>query len=331
MMNVKKGLVTAFLAAVVALSGIGSAVAAQVATTINAYYAPIHYEFDGKYLVPPEQQQGFIYEGSTYVPLRFVAYALDKAVDWEPKTYTVTIREPSKLEQVSIGEYKMNREVRNPAKEKVEASKLQPTPISVYFEQVIYVFDGEEKEPPEGLPGLIYQDNLYVPLRFVSESTGKEIEWDPVTYTVKAFVAGQVEEPSPEEEVEEPETPATTPAPQTGGSGGSGGGGGNGAVKPSKDSLVFQAGLKLYSLQSSAQSRFNSLKAAYDAAETEEAKAQIVSEGQGELDRIKAEVEVILKDLENQLESNGYDISIVEEIRSQFQDIVNSERAKLGL
>ena len=44
--------------------------AAQAPTDVDVYQIPMHFTFDGEEYAPPEGQQGFIYEGTTYVPIR---------------------------------------------------------------------------------------------------------------------------------------------------------------------------------------------------------------------------------------------------------------------
>jgi foldase protein PrsA len=57
------------------------------------------------------------------------------------------------------------------------------TQIEVAFGALKYMFDGVEKAPAEG-KGFIYEGTTYVPLRFVSESLGKPVEWDEVNQTI---------------------------------------------------------------------------------------------------------------------------------------------------
>lgn len=59
------------------------------------------------------------------------------------------------------------------------------TQIEVYFSSLKYMFDGVEKKPTaEQGDGFIYNGTTYVPLRFVSESLGKEVQWDSDTGTI---------------------------------------------------------------------------------------------------------------------------------------------------
>lgn len=55
--------------------------------------------------------------------------------------------------------------------------------IEVYFENLRYMFDGVEKKPTDA-KGFIYDGTTYVPLRFVSEALGKEVNWEDETKTI---------------------------------------------------------------------------------------------------------------------------------------------------
>ncbi|RTE11067.1 peptidylprolyl isomerase [Paenibacillus whitsoniae] len=76
---------------------IGSVLSGTVAfaansTQIEVTFRNLTYMFDGVEKAPaPEQGKGFIYEGTTYVPLRFVGDALGKKVSWDDATSTVFI------------------------------------------------------------------------------------------------------------------------------------------------------------------------------------------------------------------------------------------------
>src|SRR5690606_11712335 len=149
------------------------AFSAQQSEPISVYYVPLQYVLEDKHLTAPDGQQGFIYNNSTYIPLRFIAYALRKSVTWDPDTYTVAVGEPGLLEKIKIARYMTERQVQEPGKEVTPSDNeiaVAATSIDVYKEQVTYVFSGEMKQPDAALPGFIYDSTLYVPLRFFSES-----------------------------------------------------------------------------------------------------------------------------------------------------------------
>ncbi|MDF2961853.1 MAG: PpiC-type peptidyl-prolyl cis-trans isomerase [Paenibacillus sp.] len=56
------------------------------------------------------------------------------------------------------------------------------TQIEVYFKNIKYMFDGQQKKPAD--ESFIYNGTTYVPLRFVSEALGKEVQWDGDSETV---------------------------------------------------------------------------------------------------------------------------------------------------
>jgi hypothetical protein len=64
---------------------------AYAATKIEVTFLPLKYYFDGIQKLAPEDQQGFVYKGTTYVPLRFVSEALEKEVGYEGKTKSVYV------------------------------------------------------------------------------------------------------------------------------------------------------------------------------------------------------------------------------------------------
>jgi foldase protein PrsA len=67
-------------------------------TQIEVVFKNLKYMFDGKEVIAPEGQAGFIYEGSTYVPLRFVSEALGKEVSMDEDTGTIWVgKKPSEV------------------------------------------------------------------------------------------------------------------------------------------------------------------------------------------------------------------------------------------
>jgi hypothetical protein len=66
-------------------------VAYAAGTQITVHFLPLKFFFDGFERLAPEDQQGFIYNGTTYVPLRFVSEALGKKVGYQAKTQSIYV------------------------------------------------------------------------------------------------------------------------------------------------------------------------------------------------------------------------------------------------
>lgn len=78
---------------------------AASATNIDVYFQPLKYFFDGVEKKSPADQQGFIYQGTTYVPLRFVSEALGKEVGYDGPTSSIYVGK-QKENTTPLGEIK---------------------------------------------------------------------------------------------------------------------------------------------------------------------------------------------------------------------------------
>lgn len=77
---------------------------ASTATKIEVLFQPIKYYFDGVQKAPEADKAGFIHNGTTYVPVRFISEALGKEVVWDQKTSSIYVGErpagSAKVQQV---------------------------------------------------------------------------------------------------------------------------------------------------------------------------------------------------------------------------------------
>ncbi|EFI70127.1 hypothetical protein JIN86_15490 [Lysinibacillus sp. HST-98] len=64
---------------------------------ISVSQDPINYYVDKVEKVPPEGQSGFNYQGTIYVPMRFIAESLGEEVTWDGKTKSVYIGDVPKF------------------------------------------------------------------------------------------------------------------------------------------------------------------------------------------------------------------------------------------
>ncbi|HJV46216.1 MAG TPA: stalk domain-containing protein [Bacillota bacterium] len=62
---------------------------AYASTSIDVEFKPIKFYFDMVKRNPPEDKQGFIYNGTTYVPLRFLSENLGHMVHWDGDTSSI--------------------------------------------------------------------------------------------------------------------------------------------------------------------------------------------------------------------------------------------------
>lgn len=91
----------------------------------------------------------FVMENRTMVPIRFISEALGYKVDWEESTKKVSITDAKKSLILIIG---------NP-------------------DYIININGNEEKKSSDVAP-IIRQNRTFVPLRFIAEEFGMNIEWD---------------------------------------------------------------------------------------------------------------------------------------------------------
>jgi predicted lipoprotein with Yx(FWY)xxD motif len=155
--------------------------AAGYVVAASCTVAPLLFVFDGKSVAPQVANgnpAGFICNGTSYVPLRFVASALGRDVAWDGSTDTVTITTPA-TPSAATGASAMAPATPSPANYDV-AANCTVAPLQ-------FVFDGASEAPQvaNGNPaGFICNGTSYVPLRFVASALGKTVAWDGAADTV---------------------------------------------------------------------------------------------------------------------------------------------------
>ncbi|WP_339287829.1 copper amine oxidase N-terminal domain-containing protein [Paenibacillus sp. FSL E2-0201] len=312
------------LAPLTASAPISASAAAVSSTTSKAATATVKVQsmnvkmiFDGVSIQPPVGQYVFMYNNTTYVPLRFMSYALQKSVAWDAKNIKVTVAEPSSSELVMIKEYLMNATNGNSASAVSKNLVLNQVKAS-------YVFNGATKALPNGQSSFILNGSLYVPLRFLSESVGHNISWDQKTKTITAASKAYQEQGGTNNSTGDngsTATPAATPTSTptgTSGAAGGGGGGGVGSAKVSYESITSEAESKLTALQNLSTSTLMSTAFEYVSASDEASKNSIKAKGVQQLASFTADFESIIADTKQKLNSNGYGTEIISQYRSEF-------------
>ncbi|AIQ54441.1 copper amine oxidase N-terminal domain-containing protein [Paenibacillus sp. FSL R7-0331] len=290
-----------------------SAFAAAVSDSIKVQSMDVKMVFDGVNMQPPTAQYVFIHNNTTYVPIRFVSYALQKSVSWDAKNLKVTVAEPSSSELVVIKEYLMNAGNMNTSTTAAKSITLSKTKAS-------YVFNGAAKTVPSGQASYMLNGSLYVPLRFLSESVGNKISWDQKTKTITATSAGYQEQNSGSTNNSSSGGGATpsataTPAPTSGAAGG--GSAGTGTVTYEQITSATEA--KLSTLRNQSSSVLMSLALQYVQATDQATKASLLAQGKQQLASSTTTFNSIVADAEKQLTTNGYSTEIINQYKATFE------------
>ncbi|MDQ8738359.1 stalk domain-containing protein [Paenibacillus sp. LHD-38] len=297
----KKSRVISIFLAIMMLSSVLATAASAASTNIKIKTQPIKLTFDGQALKLPDGQYSFIYEGRTYVPIRYISYALQKSVNWDGAK--AAISEPTEKELAAL---KKQLQLAAAGSQKPQPSveiTMQPIKASL-------VFDGKVAALPAGQSIFGYKGSIYVPIRFLSESVGTQIGYDPVT----KMVSGES---------------AAYRAEQGGGviPSGTGGGTGNGggAVKPTYEQITANAEAKLAALKASCQATLMDIGLQYLAASAAD-QPKIKEKGLQEVNNCSAKFEVIMSETTTSLTTNGYKTDIIAEYRAAFNKELEAGR-----
>lgn len=90
LLQARGGFVAGFVVASL-LFGSMAAATDIIQKDIRVSYLPLRYYFDDVEKVPPADQQGFTFNGRTYVPLRFMADSVGKSVQYDGSTFSIYV------------------------------------------------------------------------------------------------------------------------------------------------------------------------------------------------------------------------------------------------
>lgn len=181
------------------------ALALQATQNIEITYRGITITLDGQEIVPVDADgnsvEPFLYNGTTYLPVRGVANALSLDVAWDGTTNTVTL--------TSGG---------TPVAPLEAAKSTQGTAtVSATYRDISIIIDGVPLVPTDAAGNVVepflIDGTTYLPVRAISEALGLNVTWDNATSTV-ALTTGTVapQEPvqeTPEDTVEHPPVQST--------------------------------------------------------------------------------------------------------------------------
>lgn len=301
----KSRVLSIFLAAMM-LSSVLAATASAATAAVKTKTQSINLQFDGQALKLPDGQYSFIYQGRTYVPIRYISYVLQKSVNWDGKKATVS--EPTEQELAAL---KKQLQHASEGSQKPQASveiTIQPVKAGL-------VFDGKAAPLPAGQPLFIYKGSIYVPLRFLAESVGTQIDFDPATKTVNGQSDAYRAEQGAGGGILIPGT----------GAGGTGGIGSD-TVKLPYEQITAEAETKLAALESSCKATLMNIGSKYVVASDAAVQAQLKAQGLQEIDNCSAKFEVIMSDTTAKLTANGYSTAVIAEYRKVFKEELEAGR-----
>ncbi|MFF2890542.1 copper amine oxidase N-terminal domain-containing protein [Paenibacillus sp. NPDC057967] len=262
---------------------------------------PINLIFDGQELKLPDGQYSFIYQGRTYIPIRYISYALLKTVGWNAEQFMVSINDPNTQE---LAELKKELLLVTGGTKKPHESIA----LSMKQANAKLVFNGKEKSLPKGQSIFIYKGSIYVPLRFLSESVGSEITWDDKTRTVtsesKAYREGESGETKPGDNGSVEVPPSVPPGEEV--------------PKQTYEQITANAESKLVVLRDSCKTELINLALEYFSAD-DDAQKQIKTKISQKVNSCTSKFEALVSDTTSKLEANGYSTDIIAQYRNEFE------------
>ena len=176
--SLKRRAAALLLCAVTALGLCGAAAGAADVIDVTAKICP-DYDIvvDGKtqtfYNVQGEEVHPVLYNGTTYLPVRAIGELMDKVVNWDQSSLTITLsgsRDGSRVSGTPDEDAKRSN-----------VSAQIRTDFTVVVDGVTQTFkdvNGDTVYP------LLYDGTTYLPVRAIGKLMGKTVSWDSSTNTV---------------------------------------------------------------------------------------------------------------------------------------------------
>ena len=152
--------------------------AGAASTAVSAQLSPnVAVQIDGTdrtfYNAQGQEVHPIIYNGTTYLPLRSIGELMNKNVNWDGTTNTVTLSGQRTSAPVA-GIPDAN------AKKADVVFYLRPE-VTVVIDDTVRTFKDGNGDP---VAPAVYNGSIYLPIRAIGEIMGKSVAWDSTTRTV---------------------------------------------------------------------------------------------------------------------------------------------------
>lgn len=308
--------ITMLLCILMVMSSISTISAVGQEQKIEIHTYDFDFTVDDQTYRAPSDTKGFIYNNRTYVPLRFASYILEKWVEWDSKTQSVIVSEPTNVQLKQLQAFK--KQYLSPITNSAN-STFEKATILAYQNYGQFVFFGKQESIPDDTTTILYDGTIYVPIRFFAEVIDKQVAYDAKTKKIMMATKTNTSidgSSNPKgEDVQELEEGKVIEGSDK-----------NSSTKPSRESLVSQTQAKLESLESSAISKAYSLYEQYTKTTDEEKKSALLAQGLSMLEETENKVEQLLAELDSNLEKYGYEVG---SDSNEFRDTYTKKKESL--
>ena len=167
--------------------------ASNVRKTLDVVYRDVKIVIDGIQITPRDVNgtfvEPFIYQGTTYLPVRAVTEALGEEVGWNQDTGAVSIT--TKAEKALYETEDIKQVLENSILPVPEGGTNAHKSMNVIYRDIHIFIDGQLVSPTDVnddvVEPFLITGTTYVPIRAVAEALGKEVDWDQDTATVTIF------------------------------------------------------------------------------------------------------------------------------------------------
>lgn len=156
--------------------------AQSTVSPVSITYSELRMVVDGRTIVPKDANgnpaEPFMYQNTTYLPLRALANALHLDVAWDPATSAIRLTSDASI-SAEAGNPPLNRGTR-------KISAEMQTPNLILNGQAL-TLKNQDGTPAKAI---VYADTTYLPLRALANALGQPVEWDADSHTI--YIGQQV-------------------------------------------------------------------------------------------------------------------------------------------